>query len=149
MADEPVSKPTAPAALPRVRDPQFREVHANASFTGLSPFDVTLTFSKATDFSGQQQMQVDQVSVTLSPQHFKGFCRSVNETLKAYENVFGVLQIPDSDTRPVTEAPQIEAMIRAGRTQKEEMRDASTPSSSAPSTEKPRPSRRSRGASKG
>ena len=143
MADEPLSKPNTTAALPRVRDAQFREVYANASFTGLSPYDITITFSKTTDFAGQQQMQVDQVAVTVSPQHFKAMCNSLNETLKAYENVFGKLEIPDSDTRPVSDASQIEARILDARHKAQAARE---PASSSSLTEKKR-SRRSRGAS--
>jgi hypothetical protein len=143
MADEPISKPTGSTAIPRIRDPQFREVYANASFTGLTPFDVTLIFSRASDLAGQS-VQVDQVAVTLSPQHFKGFCRSINETLKAYEKVFGVLQIPDSDIRPLTEAPQIEKMILNTRQKVEEARRLMTLSS----TEKKQPSRQSRRAAR-
>ena len=39
------SAPATIGGLPRIRDPQFREVYSNASFTGLSPFDITLTLS--------------------------------------------------------------------------------------------------------
>jgi hypothetical protein len=83
----------------------------------------------------------------MSPQHFKGFCRSVNETLKAYEKVFGTLTIPDSETKPMTEAAEIEKMILETQRKQEEHRQSIRDASSS-SNEKPRPSRRSRAARK-
>jgi hypothetical protein len=88
-------------------------------------------------------MNVDKVSITMSPQHFKGFCRSLNETLKAYENVFGVLQIPDVDTGPLRSAAQIETLITEARNKAKEL--TAMPSSS---TEKKQPSKRSRSAAR-
>jgi hypothetical protein len=146
MADAPATKPGAAPAISRLRDPQFREIYTNASFTGLTPFDITITFSRASDFSGQT-VHLDQVAVTMSPQHFKGFCKSLNETMTAYESVFGALQIPDSDTRPLTDASQIEAMILETRRKNEELRQPTSKLLSSP-TEKKRPSRRSRGAAR-
>jgi hypothetical protein len=142
MADKAGSEPTTTPAVPRVRDPQFREVYANASFTGLSPFDITLIFAKATDIGGQT-VQVDQVSVTVSPQHFKALCKSLNETLKAYENTFGELKIPDSDISPSRDAAQIEQLIRATRDKKAGGVPQEGVSTSS-STEKKRLSKRSR-----
>jgi hypothetical protein len=88
-------------------------------------------------------MQVDQVAVTVSPQHFKALCQSLNETLMAYESAFGELKIPESDTRPLRDASQIEKLITAARERMAVLRDEPITSSS---TEKKRPSRRSRGA---
>jgi len=142
MADQPNTQPTPVAGgIPRVRDPQFRETYANASFVGIGPFDLTLTFSKTSDFTGQP-MQVDQVSVTMSPQHFKGFCRSLIETLKAYEKLFGDLKIPDTDTRPTRDAAQIEELIKVARSGGTVL---PAPKAESSSTEKKLPSRRSRG----
>lgn len=150
MADGPVTQPTANAPIPRVRDPQFREVYANTCFTGLSPFDVTLTFAKTTDMAGQA-LQVDQVSVTVSPQHFKALCRSLNQTMEAYEKVFGNLQIPDSDTAPTVSSEQIEKLIVQNRDKARANAAAaiaaatSSPTSVPSSTAKKRLSKRSRG----
>ena len=57
-------------------------------------------FAKATDVGGGQTVQVDQVAVTVSPQHFKALCNSFVETLKAYENSFGELRILQADVAP-------------------------------------------------
>lgn len=148
MADETNTEPAVGApGLPRVRDQQFRELYSNASFTSLGPFDVTITFAKTGDFGGQVVV-VDQVSVAMSPQHFKSFCLSVTETLTAYETVFGALAIPDSDVAPTMLAPQIAKSIREARERAAAIRARlNLPAPATSSTEKKRPSRRSRGAS--
>jgi len=94
------------------------------------------------DFSGQP-VQVDQVAVAMSPQHFKALVKSLNETLTAYERTFGALTIPESDIQPTFNASQIEENIQAGR----EARKAAT-EAMVSSIEKKPPSKRSRGAGK-
>ena len=141
MADRPSPEPTAISMVPRVRDPQYREIYSNASFSGISPFDVTLTFSKSSDIAGQQ-VHVDQVSVTMSPQHFKGFCKSLTETLKAYESVFGAINTPDADLSPLRDAAQLEQIIREARDKNREGRGPTS------STEKKPPAKRSRAAAR-
>ena len=103
-------------------------------------------FAKATDVGGGQTVQVDQVAVTVSPQHFKALCNSFVETLKAYENSVGELRIPQADVAPARDAAQIGALIQAVREKRAEERgaDITTPSSNEP---KP-PTRRSRAAAK-
>lgn len=58
---------------------------------------------------------VDIVSVSMSPQLFKGFLRAAGETLKAYENTFGALSIPDQDITPTRNADQLQALIALTR----------------------------------
>jgi hypothetical protein len=131
--------------IPRIRDPGFRDVYANVSLTGLTPYDLTLIFAKTGEFNGQP-VQNELVSVTMSPQHFKAFCRSASETLKAYEAVFGELKIPDSDTAPVRDASQIETLVREGKEKAAAAMKAMVAASSP--TEKQPPAKRSRGARK-
>jgi hypothetical protein len=138
MADPASSQPIT-SGIPRIRDPEFREVYANASLTALSPFDITLTFAKSSDVAGQA-MQIDQVSVTVSPQHFKALCGSLVETLKAYEASFGELTIPDSDIRPLRDAEQMAQLIKENRDKTAAAREALISSS----TEKKPPGKRSR-----
>lgn len=139
MADEP--KTVGPGQqIPRLRDQQFREIYSNSSLTGLSPFDITLTFQKTTEFVPGQIAQIDMIALILAPQHFKALVRSLNETLKAYEDSFGELTIADADTLPLRSAEQIKTQISAAR---ERAAAATNPPSS---TEPPPPSKRSRGA---
>jgi hypothetical protein len=64
---------------------------------------------------------------------------------KAYENAFGELKIPESETKPQRDAAEIEHLIAEAREKKRAAQEAltSTPSS----TEKKPPAKRSRGAS--
>jgi Protein of unknown function (DUF3467) len=99
------------AQLPRARDAQFREVYANMSQTQLGPFDITLLFQKGMEITPGQMAAVDQVAVVLAPQHFKALVRSLTETLSAYETVFGILQIPETDITPQKNAAEITKAI--------------------------------------
>jgi hypothetical protein len=85
------------------------------SQTMVGAFDITLLFKKGSEIAPQQMGATDQVSVTLAPGHFKAFVRSVNETLKAYESVYGVLTIPDADINPLKNAEQIAELIEGQR----------------------------------
>lgn len=115
----------------------------------MGPYDVTLYLSKASDVGGGQMAIVDQLAVVMSPQHFKQFSRAINETLKAYESVFGALQIPDSDIEPTTKADQIEKMLLEARAKAAAAARQQTTDSDSSSSVKRRPSRRSRAAEKG
>jgi hypothetical protein len=82
----------------------------------------------------------------MSPQHFKAFVRSVNETLTAYESVFGALQVPEGDIAPMHTAEQLQKRMLENRDRVKAQIEAAAKSSSAPSsTEKKPPSKRSRG----
>jgi hypothetical protein len=94
------------------------------------------------DFAGQA-VQIDQVSVAMSPQHFKALVKSLTETLTAYERSFGTLTIPDADIQPAFNASQIEEQIQVGREAKKEAMKAMVSS-----IETKPPAKRSRGARK-
>jgi hypothetical protein len=134
---ETTNSPVIAAQLPRGRDAQFREVYSNMSLTQLGPFDITLTFQKASEAVPGQLAAIDQVAVVLAPQHFKALVRSLNETLQAYETIYGALTIPDADTSPQRNAAEIVEMVK---TLKEKAQPI--PSSTAPRP----PAKRSRGA---
>jgi Protein of unknown function (DUF3467) len=129
---------TQPASqVLRIRDPQYRDIYANNSQTNISPFDLSILFQKASEIAPGQMGVVDQVSVTLSPQHFKALLRSLNETLSAYESVFGELNISDTDTAPQRTALEIAGLVNDQR----KARSAAISSSNEP----PQPSKRSHG----
>jgi hypothetical protein len=127
------------AQVLRVRDPQYRDTYANSTQTNIGPFDLSILFQKASEILPGQMGIVDQVSVTLSPQHFKALVRSLNETLAAYENAFGELNISEADTAPQKTALEIVGAVNEQR----KARHAAMSSNEAP-----RPSKRSRGAAR-
>ena len=100
----------------------------------MSPYDLTLYFSKATDIGGGQAALVDQIAVIMSPQHFKQFCVALNETLKAYENVFGELKISQADIQPATTAEHIEKMLNEARVKAAALREAANAAPATSST---------------
>lgn len=117
--------------LPRARDPLYREVYSNLSLTMLGTFDVTMLFQKQSEIAPGQPVALDQVAVVMAPQHFKALLRSLNETLAAYEAVYGALTIPDQDTAPRKSAADIEKAVRSAREQAQlnlSSREAPTPS---------------------
>jgi hypothetical protein len=127
------------AQVLRVRDPQYRETYANGTQASIGPFDLSILFQKTSEIAPGQMGLVDQVSVTLSPQHFKALVRSLNETLVADESVFGELNISDADTAPHKTASEIVGIVNEYRKE----RNVDT-SSKVP----PRASKRSHGAAR-
>ncbi len=136
MSEQPVQQSSA--GLPRMRDPQFREMYSNSALTTLGPFDIAITFQKTSEIAPNQLGTIDLISVTMSPQHFKGLVRSLSATLEAYEHSFGRLTISDEDTKPIRSASELEGLIEGLRAGK---------ASPSLATEPPRPSKRSRAAS--
>lgn len=132
-----------PGHVLRLRDPQFRDIYSNSSLTFISPFDLTILFQRTSEISPGQPGATDLVSVAMSPQHYKAFVKSANETLMAYEATFGRLEISEADTASMRNADEIQALLEGSRQQAMAARQAAvTPSS----TEPPPPSKRSRGA---
>jgi len=112
--DTSQTKPV-PATMTRLRDPQYRELYSNSNLVALSPFDITITFQKVGEAIPGQHSVYDLVSITMSPQQFKGLLRVAGETLAAYENVFGALTISDKDVARTKTAAQIEALLHRNR----------------------------------
>jgi hypothetical protein len=110
----------------RVRDPQYRDIYANNSQTNIGPFDLSILFQKASEIVPGQMGIVDQVLVSLSPQHFKALVRSLNETLSAYESVFGELSISEADTAPQKTALEIAGMVNDYRKSRNIVTSSST-----------------------
>lgn len=102
----------------------------------MSPFDITMIFQKATEISPNVIGLLDLVNVAMSPQQYKAFVRASNETLEAYEKVFGKLTLPDQDSQPVRNADQISATINDLRAiAKKEAGVISSPNVSPPPSE--------------
>jgi hypothetical protein len=131
-----------PGHILRLRDSQFRDIYANSTQTHLGPFDITIVFQKIGEISPGQPGSTDLISVAMSPQHFKAFVRSANETLEAYEATFGKLEIPEADIAAKRNAKEIQTLLESARQQARAAEAKINPSS----TEPPPPLKRSRGA---
>jgi hypothetical protein len=114
----------------------------------LTAFDISIIFTKIGEMAGQPVM-VEQATVTVSPQHFKALLRSMEQTLTAFENVFGKLQIPDADTQSTTSAAQIQEQILQAKKRAKPPVAAPTEESPPPaSTQARRTTKRARGSAK-
>ena len=109
------SQQNANITAPRIRAPDYKEVYSNSSVNSLTPFDVTICFQRLSELAPGQVCVLDQVSVTMAPQHFKAVVRSMVEVLAAYEASFGRLEISDADTAPGKSASEISKMIDDNR----------------------------------
>lgn len=109
------SQPNANITAPRIRASDYKEVYSNSSVNSLTPFDVTICFQRLSELAPGHVCVLDQVSVTMAPQHFKAVVRSMVEVLAAYEASFGKLEISDADTAPGRVASEISEMIDANR----------------------------------
>jgi len=134
-----------PGHILRLRDPQFRDIYSNASQTFISPYDLAIMFQRTSEVAPGQPGATDLVSVAMSPQHFKAFVKSANETLSAYEATFGKLEIPEADIVPARNAGQIQTLLEGARQQTMAARQEAAKINPF-STEPPPPSKRSRGA---
>ena len=141
MADQPAPADPTLLAIPRVRDPNYREIYSNNNLIGMGPFDLTITFQKISEVIPGQTGAIDMAAVSMSPQRFKAFVKAMAEVLSAYENSFGALSISEEDTKPMRTASEIEEVVKKNR----ELVARATAKSDPSSTEKKPPSKRSRG----
>jgi Protein of unknown function (DUF3467) len=121
MADK--SPASADNALQRFRDPQFRELYANQAFVSMSPFDISMTFSKLAEITPAQQGFLDQVNITVSPQQLKSILRVLTNTLEAYEEHFGRLYIPDEEIEPQFSKEDLSKLISESRKKSKEVKN--------------------------
>ena len=137
MADDRVNAVSPPQ---RIRSTQYRDVYANSTNLRMGPFDVTFVFGQLTEAppgSGITAVE-DQVGITISPQHLKNLAFVFVETLRAWEEAFGEIPLPADATLPKFKASEIAEKLRQG---------IKAEFAAGISSEKQRPSRRSRAAS--
>ena len=101
MAD--VSPSTAPTGIPRIRDPQFRDIYSNIITGRMGPVDISLMFSRIVEIAPGQTAVSDQCEITLSPQQCLSMIKILTGTMDAYQQVFGKLNPPKS---AITPSPQ-------------------------------------------
>ena len=119
---EDANTENAESTIPRLRDAQFRDLYANQIFVSMSPFDVSVTFSKNTEIAPGQQGLIDLANVTISPQQLKSVVRVLTDTLAAYENNFGRLSIDDSYIEPQLSKEELSELISESRAKNIEAR---------------------------
>jgi hypothetical protein len=90
------SKPTAPLEQPiemiEVNSPEHKEIYANGTMVRMSPWDIGIIFSQ----QKAPNIRENQVTLTMSPNHFKAFASAMKKTLEAYESQFGTINVPEN-----------------------------------------------------
>jgi Protein of unknown function (DUF3467) len=76
------------------RSPDYFDIYSNANRMGVSPFDLSVTFSRIADLGIGVAALEDLGSVRMSPQQFKLLVQSMAATLSTWEEVFGTVTIP-------------------------------------------------------
>ena len=108
----------------RVRSPEFKEYYANGLLTRVGPFDVTLVFTQNTEISPGVPAQAEQATVTMSPMQCKSMVNSLIETMTAYENTFGKINLPAELMAPAFKANQLSDIMSAATMQNREANEA-------------------------
>ena len=81
--------------LEMVRSPAFTSIYSNNARLGITPWDVSMSFSLVEeDEASKVPVIVTQGTVRMSPQHFKAFAVAAANTMAQYEDKFGEIKLP-------------------------------------------------------
>lgn len=111
MADEMEKPDLSKFAIKGITTTQsagYRSIYVNSSRMGVSPWDVRLTVGQVVEL-GAGQVNQDEATLIMSPQHAKQFLRSLEKTIGSYEEVFG----PIADLTAAIESAKDAAAINA------------------------------------
>jgi hypothetical protein len=89
-----------------VEEPPIVSVYCNGSRLAVGIYDFRFLFAEVMMTSGGEVVQVDRVSVVMSPQHAKRFIESVAAKVREYEDRFGAIpeEIQSEDEEPKANA---------------------------------------------
>jgi hypothetical protein len=118
-----------PKKRPQVRAEHYRDIYANACVVSVGHYDFNILFNQVKELDGEQVAE-SQTKVYLSPQQFKALTLVCVNSLEAYEKVFGEQKLPPH-FKP--RADLVELLAASVSLRSEDT-----------STEKKRPSKRSR-----
>ena len=139
------------ASIATIRSPEWKYIYANNVAVSPSTFDVTLVFSQVRDAGeGKGLINEEQVSIVVSPHHFKILSQHIERAVKQYEELNGPINIVDQVPPIPTDAvPKLKALIEDMRKRTIEAMQATVkPIDVASSSQPPPPAKRSRGAQK-
>lgn len=98
-----------------VKSPEHKIFYVNSSRMGISPYDVRVIVGQVVEVA-EGQVNEDQATIIMSPEHAKAFLRSLEKTIASYEETFGEIKDPMAGLRePEIEKPKVEA--KAGKKQ--------------------------------
>lgn len=142
--------------VPRIRDPQFREIYSNVTSGRIGPMDITIVFSRMVELAPGQPVIADQCEITMSPQQCLAVFNQLKQTIDGYQKVFGELTMPEDTVRSTLSSEQMSNLLNAAITRAASARrelaasimDQAVPQTApaTSSTEPPPPSKQSHGA---
>lgn len=81
-----------------VEEPPIPSVYCNGSRLAFGVYDFRMLFSEVMVNSDGEFVQVDRVSVVMSPQHMKRYVASIAAKVREYEEKFGAIPEEESHT---------------------------------------------------
>jgi hypothetical protein len=74
-----------------VEEPPMPSIYCNGSRLAFGLYDFRMLFSEVMANSDGEFVQVDRVSIVMSPQHTKKFVETVSAKVREYEERFGAI----------------------------------------------------------
>jgi hypothetical protein len=94
MAEQKISSPL-PVGPMEVKSENHRDIYANFSRAGMSPWDISLLFGTINDGRpGEAQSVSAEATIRMSPQQFKALATSLPLILTQWETTFGQINLP-------------------------------------------------------
>lgn len=126
-----------------VRAADYRYLYANNCILSPGAFDFSITFAQVRPDGEGGLINEAQVTVVVSPQHFKAIAKQFQENLQGYEEFNGEIGLRGAKEIPETVHKRLQQLIAATRGKALKMLDASDET-----TEQKQPSPPPRGAQK-
>lgn len=102
------SNPTEFPVVRVTRGQEHKSIYVNSSRMGISPYDVRMVLGQVVELT-EGQVNEDQVTLIMSPQHAKVFLRNLGKTIALYETNFGEIKETDGIKIRTSEEKQAEA----------------------------------------
>ena len=103
------------AENPVVRSPNFQTIYSNVVRAGFTPWDIRVTLGQVIEPEISKTQTEEQVTIVMSPHHFKATLKVLNKVLATWESQFGhvstleeaynVLPIGENEEEPVPASP--------------------------------------------
>jgi hypothetical protein len=101
------------SSTPKItKAPDYKVLYSNVVRTGVSPWDVRITFGQVAETTDQTPTAEDQVTVIMAPGQAKAVLGILQTTVQGYESMFGEIK----DITPIMEKAQAELAASKAKT---------------------------------
>ena len=87
---------SAPQQPERVRAPNYQELYVNQSEFGITPWDMQIMLGRIQGKLPEGFTLEELVMITMSPHHAKAFMMALAANVRAWEQSFGEIQLPQA-----------------------------------------------------